>query len=103
MNKNNNLFNYLKMTKNVFGGSKHKSLARKNGVKENAKTRLSENEYELYAQVIKLLGNGMCHVLCQDDKTRLCIIRGKFRGKNKRDNILTNVKWILVGLREYES
>jgi translation initiation factor IF-1 len=53
--------------------------------------------------VTKLLGNGMCHVWCQDDKTRLCIIRGRFRGKNKRDNMIAVGKWILIGLREYET
>jgi len=45
----------------------------------------------------------MCHVLCHDDKTRLCHIRGKFRGRGKRDNMITNGKWVLVGIRDYES
>ena len=45
----------------------------------------------------------MCHVLCQDGIIRLCIIRGKFKYRGRRDNTLSNNKWVLVGLREYES
>jgi hypothetical protein len=41
--------------------------------------------------------------MCKDGKKRLCIIRGKFRGRGKRDNIITNGKWVLVGGREFES
>ena len=44
----------------------------------------------------------MCHVLCIDQQTRLCHIRGKFRGRGKRDNFIGNNSWILVGLREWE-
>ena len=31
------------------------------------------------------------------------MIRGKFRGRGKRDNMLANGKFILVGIRDYES
>jgi len=95
----------IKMVKNTKGGSGHKSQARKfvESSKQQSKTRIALEDGELYAQVSKLLGNGMCHVLCQDNKTRLCMIRGKFRGRGKRDNILTNGKIILVGIRDYES
>lgn len=93
------------MVKNTFGGSKAKSQARKftNTHKDNKFLRVSENEFELYAQVIKLLGNGMCHVLCDDMKTRLCHIRRKFRGRNQKDNNVTNTSWVLVGIRDWES
>jgi initiation factor 1A len=94
------------MVKNVKGGSGHKGQARKytttNNVNSN-NTRLALEEGELYAQVTKNMGNGMCHVICQDAITRLCFIRGKFRGRGKRDNTITNGKWVLVGLRDYES
>jgi len=94
------------MVKNTKGGTGHKSQARKyenTGKQSNFKTRHSEDEHEHYAQVVAMLGNGMCHVICKDGKKRLCIIRGKFRGRGKRDNTLTNGKWVLVGGRDFES
>ena len=93
------------MVKNTKGGSGHKSQARKfvDSSKQQSKTRIALEDGEIYAQVSKILGNGMCHVLCQDSKTRLCMIRGKFRGRGKRDNMLANGKFILVGIRDYES
>jgi initiation factor 1A len=94
------------MVKNTKGGSGHKSQARKyeTSVKQmNLKTRYSESEFEYYAQVVANLGNGMCHVMCKDGKKRLCIIRGKFRGRGKRDNTICNGKWVLVGGRDFES
>jgi translation initiation factor 1A len=94
------------MVKNTKGGSGHKSQARKyetSAKQTNLKTRFSEDEYEHYAQVVATLGNGMCHVMCKDGKKRLCIIRGKFRGRGKRDNIICNGKWVLVGGRDFEA
>jgi translation initiation factor 1A len=92
------------MVKNTTGGSKTKGQARKfvNSVKQTNSLRISNDECEVYAQVTKMLGNGMCHVLCIDQQTRLCHIRGKFRGRGKRDNFIGNNSWILVGLREWE-
>jgi initiation factor 1A len=92
------------MVKNTKGGSGHKSQARKYEAtkQSNFKTRFAEDEYEYYAQVVATLGNGMCHVMCMDGKKRLCIIRGKFRGRGKRDNIVSNGKWVLVGGRDFE-
>lgn len=90
------------MVKNT-GGNKTKGQARKfvTAPKTNH-LRLSEDECEIYAQVTKTLGNGMCHVICIDGITRLCHIRGKFRGRGKRDNTINNGSWILAGLREWE-
>jgi len=91
------------MVKN-FGGKKTKGMARKNlTAKPNNILRVSTNEFEKYSQVIKLLGNGMCHVLCDDNITRLCHIRGKFRGRGKRDNFVKSGTLVLIGIREYES
>ena len=43
------------------------------------------------------------HVICMDGKTRLCTIRGKFRGRGKRDNRIETGTWVMVGLRDYET
>jgi len=93
------------MVKNTTGGSKHKSQARKNvaGRYTNSALRVTCEEGESYAQVEKILGGPHMHVVCMDGKTRLCTIRGKFRGKGKRDNRLENGTWVMVGLRDYES
>jgi hypothetical protein len=45
----------------------------------------------------------MCDALCIDNVNRLCIIRGKFRGRGKRDNTIRVGSWILAGKREWES
>lgn len=95
------------MVKNVKGGNKAKGQARKTNNFNKAPSsslRISQDNLELYAQVTKTLGNGMCHVLCiLDGVTRLCHIRGKFRGRNKTNNIIKNGSWILVGLRSWEN
>jgi initiation factor 1A len=95
------------MVKNTTGGNKAKGKARKSYDITNSKQpvflRTSQSEFELYAQVTKNLGNGMCHVQCIDDgRSRLCHIRGKFRGRGKGDNIVRVGSWLLVGLREWE-
>mgnify|MGYP000343635375 CR=1 FL=1 len=91
------------MVKNTKGGNKAKGQARKFvNEKPSSFLRVSQDELEMYAQVIRNLGNRMCHVTCLDGKTRLCIIRGKFSGRGKRDNIIGINSWILVGLREWE-
>jgi hypothetical protein len=41
--------------------------------------------------------------MCVDGVLRLCVIRGKFRGKGKRDNVLAMGSLVLVGMRDYES
>ena len=96
------------MVKNVKGGSSHKSQARKfagdaSSAKQHSKLRTIEEDGEIYAQIIKNYGNGMCDALCIDNVTRLCIIRGKFRGRGKRDNTIRVGSWILAGKREWES
>ena len=92
------------MVKNTVGGSKTKGQARKHlTVKENVSLRISHDKDELYAQVTKMLGGAMCHVICNDNITRLCHIRGKFRGRGKRDNFIGVGTWLLVGAREWEA
>ena len=92
------------MVKNLKGG-KHKGQARKHAVTRVAnKTRLSEDEFEVYAYVSSISGGSNCRVICQDGKERLCVIRGKFRGgRGKRDNLVTRGAWLLVGMRDWSS
>jgi len=91
------------MVRNTTGGSKAKGQARKfvSGAKQSRALRVSMDESEVYAQVTKYLGNAMCDVICSDGITRLCHIRGKFRGRGKRDNMVLLGSWLLVGLREW--
>jgi len=44
----------------------------------------------------------MFEAKCEDGVTRICIIRNKFRGRGKRDNMLTAGIWILIGIRDWE-
>lgn len=93
------------MVKNL-GGNKAKGQARKyanSDKKDNKQLRVSEDSLEIYAQVEKVLGNGMYNVICIDGKNRLCHSSGKFKGRNKKDNFVKLGTWLLIGLREYES
>lgn len=91
------------MVKNKNGGNGHRSMARKFNTAVNYQTRLKQDPSEMFAVVSKMLGGGKCYVECEDGNRRLCIIRGKFRGYHKRDNIVAITTWVLVGLREFES
>jgi translation initiation factor 1A len=91
------------MVKNTAGGNKAKGQARKFvTVKPKNILRAASSDLELYAKIQNILGNGMCYVLCSDNVVRLCHIRGKFRGRGKKDNFVKNNSFILVGLREWE-
>jgi len=95
------------MVKNTKGGSNHKKFARKHssgGSKHNNNLRVSEDIGEIYAIVTKMLGNGMFHCHCIDGKSRLGHIRGKFTSRaGKRDNMVQGGKWVLIGLREWDT
>lgn len=95
----------ITMVKNKTGGNKSKKSARKfsNPTITNRKLRLAEEEGETYATVIKLLGGANCEVVTNDGITRLCVIRNKFRGRDKRDNTIAPGVWILVGIRDWEA
>jgi len=90
------------MVKNFTGGNKSKGFARKNLVSKDHSLRVSQDEDELYAQVTKIFGGSMCQVVSLDGTQLLCHIRGKFRGRGKRDNFIGNGTWLLVGKREWE-
>lgn len=97
------------MVKNDAGGNKGKGLARKhvNAAKGGGskQLRVATDAAEKYAVVSKMLGNGMCYVNLLDGTvgSKLCIIRNKFKGRGKRDNILDSGSWVLVGLRDWSS
>ena len=84
------------------GGNKAKKFASKSFNISNRSTRFAIEEGEIYAVVQRMLGNNNCEVLCIDGTTKLCIIRGKFLGKGKRDNKLSRGVWVLVGLRDWQ-
>ena len=91
------------MVKNTTGGTGTKSLARKHQTGGNSKLRLPECELEKYACITKMLGNGMCEIYTNENTRLIGHIRNKFRGKQKRHNLLTVFSVVLVGLREWEN
>jgi initiation factor 1A len=91
------------MVKNKGGGNRHKKMARKNVRNTGITTKIRyANEGEMYAKVTRIFGQGNVEVRCNDNVVRLCVIRKKFRGRNKRDNHVKMDSIILVGLREWE-
>ena len=89
------------MVKNK-GGNRAKKCASKHQNAETRRLRLKQDSLELYGAVLKMFGGSRLQVICEDDVERICIIRNKFRGRNKRHNIIKPGVWVLVGKREYE-
>jgi translation initiation factor IF-1 len=93
------------MVRNTKGGKGSKGLARK---LINAETstksyiRKPENDLEVFALTTKMFGN-MCEVSTCDGKTFKCHIRGKFKGKSKRNCIVAVGKILMVGFRDFEA
>jgi translation initiation factor IF-1 len=93
------------MVRNDKGGKGAKSLARK-AYTNNAKSdflQISTCEDEQYACVTNMYGNGMCEVYTNDNVKLICHIRSKFRGRQKRNNMVVKYSIVLVGLRDYEN
>jgi len=90
------------MVKN-FGGNKSKKMGRKFvNQPRDRRIRFAEEIEELYAVVTKLFGNGMAEVKCIDNENRLCIFRKKFKGRSKRDNMVSLGTVVLIGIRNWE-
>jgi len=91
------------MVRNTQGGSGHKSQARKlvSSGKGPVRTQLEEGAH--FAMVFKLYGNGMCQVISDKGEELLCHIRGKFRGRNKSNNIVAVGSLVMIGLRDFSS
>jgi initiation factor 1A len=91
------------MVKNIKGGNKAKKGGRKFLEPETSiNIRYKKEDDEIYCVVTKLLGGGLCEVRCDDNKIRLCVIRGKFKGKKKRNNLINIGNLVLAGKREWE-
>ena len=89
------------MVKNERGGGNAKRQGRKHVINTRVEMRKSENELEEYACVKTMYGNGML-VITEKGKEKYCVMRGKFTGKNRRQNNIVVGSWILIGLREWE-
>jgi hypothetical protein len=98
-----NYYIQLKMVKNNLGGNKAKGFARKNLVKKNTGLRISQEEGEIYAQTIKIMGGIIATAIDIDGNPLRAHIRGKFRGRGKRDNFIGPGTWLLVGLHTWET
>lgn len=91
------------MVKNTQGGNKSKGYARKNFIKKDSVLRTAQEEGEIYAQAIKVMGGSICSVMDLDGIIMKAHIRGKFRGRGKRDNFIVPGTWLLVGLHSWEN
>ena len=89
------------MVKNKKGGSGHKKYARKRVQTgySSRKLKLAQETGEIYARITKIFGGEHAAILCSDGVERTLVIRGKFRGRNKRDNTIKFNTIVLVGLR----
>ena len=90
------------MVKNTTGGTGTKSIGRKHQTPRDSRLVLSVDEYEKYAIVTKMFGNGMCEIRLNDDTKLIGHIRKKFSGRNKRHNLISAFTIVLVNLRDYE-
>jgi hypothetical protein len=89
------------MVKNA-GGNKSKRIGRKHlNVTETRNVRYATEIGEEYAVVTKLHGSN-CQVTCINGVSRVCVIRKKFKGRGKRDNIIMPGIWVIVGIRDWE-
>jgi translation initiation factor IF-1 len=94
------------MVKNTKGGKGAKGLARKSentGSGHTERLRLPTCELEQYACVTKMFGNGMCEIYTNGNIRLIGHIRNKFRGRQKRNNIISPNSIVMVGLREWEN
>lgn len=94
--------NTYNMVRNQFGGNKAKAFARKDLSRRKDHFRMAVDEGEIYAQAVKVLGGNMASAIDVNGNPLRVHIRGKFRGKGKRDNFIGPNVWLLVGLHGWE-
>lgn len=93
------------MVKNTTGGNKHRSAARKKTTTDAPPVvhfvrRAVKGE--LYASATKIFGGCRFEVLCSDGKTRICVIRRKFK-RFRRGSDVSVGTYVLIGTREWET
>jgi hypothetical protein len=91
------------MVKNNNGGNKAKGVARKNTIKRDVHLRVAREEGEIYAQAVKIMGGSIASAIDIYGNPLRAHIRGKFRGKGKRDNFISPNTWLLVGLHNWQT
>ena len=92
------------MVKNTTGGTGAKSLARKHQSSGGRSELLKPScELEQIACVTKALGNGMMEIYLNNDTRLIGHIRNKFRGEQKRHNMIAVNAIVMIGLREWEN
>jgi translation initiation factor IF-1 len=95
------------MVRNTNGGCKSKGFARKLQDSSSASEplRLPTDECEIFATVKKILGNGRLIVGTMNSAypELQCMIRSKFRGRSKRNHMVTVGSVLLIGLHHWET
>lgn len=91
------------MVRNTTGGTGTKSLARKHQTRSDGRLIAPSNELELICCVTKMYGNGMCEVYTNDNTKLIAHIRNKFRGRQKRHNMIAPSTIVMIGLRDWEN
>jgi translation initiation factor IF-1 len=91
------------MVKNSTGGNKAKGFARKNLVIRDTALRVAQESGEIYAQAVKVMGGSIVSVIDIEGNPLRGHIRGKFRGRGKRDNFIGPNTWLLVGIHDWDS
>lgn len=92
------------MVKNTTGGTGTKGLARKHMNRGRSEhVRVPESKEEKFGYVSKMFGHGMCEIYINQETKLTGHIRNKFRGRQKRHNLITQGSIVLVGLRDWET
>lgn len=88
------------MVKNTHGGKYAKTFARKS-TQHTKSIFIPEPPIELIAVVSKFYGN-KADIITHNGLTLSCHIRGKFKGKYKKNNLIQVNSIIAVSLRDFE-
>jgi initiation factor 1A len=92
------------MVKNTTGGTGTKGLARKHMNKGRSEhVRIPECNDEKFGYVSKMFGHGMCEINIDQNTKLTGHIRNKFRGRQKRHNLITQGSIVLIGMRDWET